>query len=571
MADQLSRGDSYRLFGTPSAFHPVGYPFLLTPVAFLARVTGGFSLAYGAALVNAVAATVTVALGGLLAGRWFGRRARTVAAWVLALAPGQIYLTAVALAETAFTTLVMASVLAVTVVILRSPALRRGQLVALGALTGYAVLVRTPGTVLVLLALIALWVRLGSIRQAVGPAAWLLLGVVVVLAPWTVRNGVEIGLWSPASTNNAAFLCTGHRDGATGRFDDTFEGQRYCFEGSPFDPQPEEADWYVRTVRRAVGWALTHPAEEVRLTITKTADTFDHDREALVTARDFGNRPLASPATRDRLDLLADAWHWGVLVLAAVGLFLIPAVRRAWPIWATVVGQVVLIWGGIALGRYHAPFMPLLAVLASATLVAMGRWASAGIRSTAGDEGDGEDQDDTPVDAAAGLARASRPRGRLGGPADHPFLPVVAGIALGAWVCALGFDAFSFVADTEWVYARGAWLLTGLGLLAGLVAAFLALDELLGIPRDTVAFRVGVRRLVALDVALVAFTVSFLVRNDSDFLFHDPSPTLAVLASLVGLGAAAWSTWQAGILTYRYGVRVAPDAERVKGFEPVRE
>ncbi len=142
-------------------------------------------------------------------------------------------------------------------------------------------------------------------------------------------------------------------------------------------------------------------------------------------------------------------------------------------------------------------------------------------------------------------------------------------MSTGAWVCALGFDLVSFASSTEWVYARGAWMLTGLGVLAGLAAAFVALADLMALPRGTLAFRTGLRQLLALDVALVAFTVSFLIRNSSDFFFHDPSPVPAVVLSLVGLGALAVTHWLGGILTYGYGVRVATDPERRKGFEAI--
>lgn len=197
----------------------------------------------------------------------------------------------------------------------------------------------------------------------------------------------------------------------------------------------------------------------------------------------------------------------------------------------------------------------------------MGRWAGAGIR-TADEDEDTPMEDEAPPEPAVGLAQASRPRSRLAGPNHHPFAPVLVGLASGAWVAAFGFDVYSRVSDTEWVYARGAWLLTALGLIAGLVGAFAVLHDLVGIPRGTRAFAVGVRRLIALDVALALFTISFLVRNASDFAFHDPSPVAAVAASVLGLAALGCALWLEGILTFAYGVRVATDEERLAGFEP---
>jgi len=197
----------------------------------------------------------------------------------------------------------------------------------------------------------------------------------------------------------------------------------------------------------------------------------------------------------------------------------------------------------------------------------MGRWAEAGIR-TADEDRDTPAEDEGPPAPAVGLAQASRPRARLAGPNHHPFAPLLVGLASGAWVASLGFDVYSRVSDTEWVYARGAWLLTALGLIAGLVGSFAVLHDLVGIPRGTRAFAVGVRRLIALDVALALFTISFLIRNASDFIFHAPSPVAAVAASVLGLVALGRSLWLDGVLTFAYGVRVATDEERLAGFAP---
>ena len=53
-----------------SAFNPPGYPLLLTPLAFLSRVTGWFSLPFAAALLVALLAGIL----SLLAGLYFTRR-----------------------------------------------------------------------------------------------------------------------------------------------------------------------------------------------------------------------------------------------------------------------------------------------------------------------------------------------------------------------------------------------------------------------------------------------------------------------------------------------------------------
>ena len=595
MAEQFSHLDTYKINGVHSAFHPPGYSLLLAPFVHLARVTGVASAVFTASLVNVVAGTVSVLVGGLLAGRWFGARARTVSAWLLALAPGQIYLTNVALSETVFTAFVLLLLLLVTVRLIQPAAApTRAWLLGIGALTGYAVLVRTPGGVLLLVAVVALVRRFGGVRAAVTPVAWLLLGAVVVLVPWTLRNGVQVGVWTPTSTNNAAFLCSGHHDGATGQFETDLEDQRYCFQGTPFAEDPDEAAWYGRTARRAVGWALTHPVDEVRLTAWKTYDTMAHDREALSTSRDFGARHLASARVEGLLDSAADAWHYGVLALAALALATRPAARRAWPIWSTATGLLVLVWGGIALGRYHQPIMPLLALLGSATIVAMasqGRDDAADVdedEPTTVDDPPADDtvtaatgtptltrpapvgglDDEVPPPADEGMALASEPGSVLGGLPGHPVHPLVATVALAAFVTTVLFDLGSFAADEAWAFAKAAYVLAGLGVGVGVIAAIFGLNDLVRVPRGTEAFRTGVRHLACMDATLALFALSFVLRRSSDFARSDPVDVLPFALSLLGLATVTVGALLGRRLAYTHGVRVNLGAARRAGFEP---
>src|SRR5690606_40377437 len=142
-------------------------------------------------------------------------------------------------------------------------------------------------------------------------------GILVLVVPWTIRNAVQIGVAVPISTNNAAFLCTGHDEGATGLFDDTPEGLAYCYTESPYDEgNADEARWYRRTTANAIEWAVRNPVDEIRLTLWKTYDTMRDDREALSDAEDFGSRPLFDERVRGIYVTLANSWHWAVLAFA---------------------------------------------------------------------------------------------------------------------------------------------------------------------------------------------------------------------------------------------------------------
>ena len=368
LADRFGHGHTEQINGETSAFTPPGYAMFLAPLAFVAR-SGWFSLSFAASLANVALGTFTVGGAGVLAGRWLGAGTRNVTAWLLALAPAQIYLTSAALSETLFTALVIAILLAATAVAARHgthpPA---GLLVALGLLIGFAALVRFPGALLIVTPALAVRALRGTWDGALRVTGWLLLGTVVALLPWTFRNATQVGVLTPTSTNSVAFLCAGHHDGATGEI--PFDGPPECYQGSPFERPSDEAEWYRETGREAVGWALSHPVETAQISAWITFDTMKDDSGALDAAQDFNRQPVAGERVVGLLNHLADGWHWAVLGLAAAGLVLLPSCRRALPLWATAALMLVIAWAGVGQTRFHHPFMPILAAFAAATLVA---------------------------------------------------------------------------------------------------------------------------------------------------------------------------------------------------------
>lgn len=183
-----------------------------------------------------------------------------------------------------------------------------------------------------------------------------------------------------------------------------------------------------------------------------------------------------------------------------------------------------------------------------------------------GDEGLGDPGDGGPDNPAAGIRAASRPAGWWAGPYGRPLHPLVAAVAIGAWVCASGFDLISLVADTAWVYARGAYVLTLTGVTAGVAATLVGLADLTRVPRDTPAFRTGIRHMLAMDVCLVLFAASFLVRRTSDFAWHDPVAPAAIALSVAGLGALLVGMWHGLRLSYTFGVRAVEEPDRRRGY-----
>ena len=260
--------------------------------------------------------------------------------------------------------------------------------------------------------------------------------------------------------------------------------------------------------------------------------------------------------------------------------------------WTTAGLMVAAVWVGNTLDRYHHTTMALLAVLTAwvagvdrpRSCVAIGHTGGApmafthrgaatsgtDLREDSDTEGEGTSTEDPPVATLRSepadqevvlspddaMAQAARPAGLWAGRYGRPIHPIVASVAIGAWVCAFGFDLISLVADTAWVYARAAYVLTAVGVGVGAVAAMIGLADLVRVQRDTPAFQTGVRHLLAMDACLVLFAASFLVRRTSDFAWHDPVAPLAMGLSIIGLVVLAAGVWLGTRLAYTYGVRV---------------
>jgi uncharacterized membrane protein len=175
--------------------------------------------------------------------------------------------------------------------------------------------------------------------------------------------------------------------------------------------------------------------------------------------------------------------------------------------------------------------------------------------------------DGTQIDlrtAEQAMAEAKQPTTPLAGPPARPLHPLLASVALGAWVCSLGFDLVSNGAQDPGVYSRGAYWLVLAGVLFGLASATVGLFDVLALPRDSQVFRTGVQHIVAADVAIVVFLASFLLRRHLIFL---ETPWSLIALSCVGIAALSASAWTGLGLTYRWGVRVLPETEQLAGYE----
>ncbi len=371
-ATAISKLQGYRINGHLTAFFSPGWPLVLAPMVWLSRVTGWFGVEFGASVVSALLGTTTIWSGGRLAQIWLGDRSRDVAAWLLALAPSAIAITATPLSETPYIAIVFAVLVPVSKVLTAEPFAmpRIRSLVGFGLVVGFLDLVRSQGLVLLPVVAGLVWWRSRSfpaVRRAFG---WALLGLVLAIAPAVIRNGVQVGFWSPTSTNEAGSVCMGNSDGATGGYRDDYRFLYGCHWGAPHVSNGQEAAWFRSSFADALRWASNHPLDEVRLIGAKTYLALGQDRNAgaLSYTQDLGR---FSYNTMNGLWTLIEAWRWATLALAALALWRSRTCRDAVVLWLLPLVTLLTLWGGAVGARMNQMILPFLTLFAAFAIASL--------------------------------------------------------------------------------------------------------------------------------------------------------------------------------------------------------
>ena len=367
--------------GIPSASTQPLYGFLLVPVY---ELFGRSWLALG--LAQAGLAVVTALLVHEIGRRFLSPGAALLAALAATLSPYLVW------HDTHVNREIVDQPLAAGIVLLallaadrRSPALAA----ALGAVTGLAILgnSRLLALPLVLAGFLA-W-RMGDARRAALAGVAVVAVAAVVVAPWVVRNRVQVGCF--ALTTDARALWKANNEQtydvlANGGWIDDVRGPR----GAPPTPEQAGADFrangrlvrvdecaqmrfYTRLTREF--WR-EQPEEKARLAAQATGMLWDP------RATRTEGRP-GEGSLRDEARAWLQPLHTLPLyALGAVGLAVVP---RALAVLAGVLlvynTAAAMVFAGAT--RYRAPWDFLLALLAAAALTALWRARSGRARPSA--------------------------------------------------------------------------------------------------------------------------------------------------------------------------------------------
>jgi len=368
-ARALADGRGYiHLNGEPTAFWPPGYPLLL---ALVYTIFGQHVIV--AQLLNVAMGTATVVLVFLIGRRTLDERAAFIGAAIVAGFPSLIFFTGVTLSEVAFT---FFALLGIYLVVLETQSRQNDTflLVTAGLVLGLATLTRGQALLLPVV-VIPFWLASGIDRRGVARRiAVLALGIGLIVAPWTVRNAIELGEPVIISTNAGVNFWIGHHEGASGNFGAT-GGDELVFRYPELNSTEREVRVNRDGFREGLQFAVTHPVEELALPLQKLFWLYYNDEEGLRWNDGHGAFVFLNNNVREGLLALSNVYYFAVLSFVVLGVRLWLTLRD--PGRALLI-SLVAYWTLVHLvffanPRFHAPIMPLAALLAAPALLSL--WA----------------------------------------------------------------------------------------------------------------------------------------------------------------------------------------------------
>lgn len=272
LAESVALGEPYQTNPDRRVFRTPGYPLLLAGLFWMADDEPPVMWAR---ILNAVLGVVAVGGVVLLTGLLFDQKSALLAGVATAVYPGAISTSTFVLSEAPFCPFMLLH-LALWVMAWKATD-KRGQAglaVGSGVLAGVATLMRPSWLLFVPFAVgLAL---IGSRQQRVRHAwigTWLVIGLVVAMSPWWIRNWRITGSFVPTTLQTGESLYDGLNPQATGasdmRFVDRFRTELRQEDASRAAVDGDGVSFEQRLDRRmrdaALTWAGENPGQVVRL------------------------------------------------------------------------------------------------------------------------------------------------------------------------------------------------------------------------------------------------------------------------------------------------------------------
>ena len=365
-AQELLHDGSYSFKGVKTAFFPVGYPFFLS---VLYRLFGP-SLLVGK-IANALLGSILCVLTALIAKIIFDVRTGTIAGWIMAFYPNNIFYSSLLLSE-----ILLATLLAFTVLLIISHKFEPHYLLLAGILVGLCMLVRAVAVILPVCILIY-WYKIKA-KKLLQHFVMLIIGVAFIVAPWTIRNYRVMHHFVLVSTNGGVNFWMAHIHGGYAEAPMRFSANW----GFPATSPEREVIAEKQAYREAFDYLKKDPLEPLKTFPKKFVHFFYADIDGLLNNSGFpvvtsiSGLPKVVPILPISLPLFfkwllylcAQGFYVLVIITALIGI--IQCIRnnqsRSYFLMIVVLGWTLfhtLIF--FALGRYRFPLMPLLIVFSA--------------------------------------------------------------------------------------------------------------------------------------------------------------------------------------------------------------
>lgn len=340
----------------PSAYWPVGTSALYAPLFML------FGHQYWPIVALNIALSVAIIVAAFrIAGRLPQVHASVppIAAAVLALWPGLIMYVTVLASELPFIASIMIAVDIWTQT--KRPAVLRG--VVSGIFLAAACYVRPTAQLLPLIMALSALFAGQSLRTVLALTASAYITMIVLIAPWTLRNYRTFDAFVVISTNAGANLWMGNHPGSAGGYNELPESVKGMDEVSRERVLAHEARKHI----------MSDIPGYIMLSGKRLVDTYDRETIPVVWNEQGIDRTLG-PAAKFPLKLIASGYWITVLLLAVMGSWIVYAGSRR--VSSLLGNPLFLLWGYFALvhalivsqDRYHFPSIPSVAVLAAIAL-----------------------------------------------------------------------------------------------------------------------------------------------------------------------------------------------------------
>jgi 4-amino-4-deoxy-L-arabinose transferase-like glycosyltransferase len=365
----------------PTAYFPPGFPYFLAAVDILTGHQSGHKPAIKPErIAQAVIGTVSVGLIGLVALEAFGAGAGLASLAIAAFYPVLIELSGTLVAENLLIVFELAAVW--TALRIRHARRPYAWIAATGVLTGLATLTHQNAILLLIGFALAAWSvarrepdrARPRVRALAAPTILLIITCCATIAPWTIRNAVELHHLIPVSDESGITLVG-----------------TYNPNSAAFGPVPYKWRFFFKIPQDA--------------TLMRTAGRYDEvalgDKLQSQSLHYIGRHPLAplDVAWHNTLRMLelegSYAWHasalaiglhvdvahtgvvafWVVCLLALLGAF--TRIARAGPRWLWLVPLLLalsVVFINVETPRFREPIDPFLVMLAGcAVATAAGR------------------------------------------------------------------------------------------------------------------------------------------------------------------------------------------------------